>query len=399
MKKINKRINLKNGNICYSNNMAYAGDIKRVSYSVVDEDKNLIKRMDFSIWDDMSFTAWPKGEIEDILKLKQIDFTIDKNNPLFNPLNKFLENEDSFILDDDETSGKDRKIMQICRKEEAINVLFENKLDIEDRTDLFDNFRIFVKNIGYDGRSKLDIEYDYKVAQYFKSHPEIQIEDMSKLYKEKAFDKFDTKKRLGELFESIEAEIIPKEKLENILMPDIMGISADYLDEKKEVLFQIIPELKDEDGFNQKNPWHIYDVWHHTLVALEKSRHDFEIRLALLLHDIGKPHSYQDDGDVRHFKGHSDKSAEISKRILERLGYEKEQIDNIVYLIKNHSTTIDIEKVNKDNIELTKKLLNVQYCDAGAYNPEYTGKVLEKLNKIGNQLIEKEEYFKDDGQR
>ena len=43
-------------------------------------------------------------------------------------------------------------------------------------------------------------------------------------------------------------------------------------------------------------------------VALSNSNYDFEERLALLLHDIGKPFSYQDDGETRHFKELNDKS-------------------------------------------------------------------------------------------
>ena len=85
-------------------------------------------------------------------------------------------------------------------------------------------------------------------------------------------------------------------------------LSTEYLDSKKGEIFEIIPELKYEDGFDQKSSWHIYDVWKHTEVALSNSNYDFEERLALLLHDIGKPFSYQDDGETRHFKELNDKS-------------------------------------------------------------------------------------------
>ena len=178
------------------------------------------------------------------------------------------------------------------------------------------------------------------------------------------------------------------------------GKKAVYLlDKYKNQVFEFIPELKEEDGFEQKNPWHIYDVWHHTLKALEKSRPDLDIRLALLLHDIGKPISYQEEGNIRHFKGHSEKSAEISKDILERFKFEEKEINEIVYLIENHSKTIEIDKVNKDNIEITKKLLYVQFCDASAYNPEYIPETMEKLNVIGQKLLDLQEKIKEDEQR
>ena len=190
-----------------------------------------------------------------------------------------------------------------------------------------------------------------------------------------------------------------RELLKEILSKEKGKKTVYLIDKYKEEIFKIIPELKDEDGFEQKNPWHMYDVWNHTLKAIEKSRPDFEIRLTLLLHDIGKPHSYQDDGEIRHFRGHSEKSAEISKDILERLGYDEKEKNEILYLIKNHSTTIETDKVNRDNLELTKKLLYVQYCDTSAYNPEYIPEAMEKLNEIGQKLIDIRESFKEEEQR
>ena len=65
-------------------------------------------------------------------------------------------------------------------------------------------------------------------------------------------------------------------------------------------------------------------MWNHIQVALKNSKENLEIRLALLLHDIGKPHSCQEDENgVRHFKGHDKKSAEIAEIVLKRIGYEE----------------------------------------------------------------------------
>lgn len=180
-----------------------------------------------------------------------------------------------------------------------------------------------------------------------------------------------------------------KEILESIILPEY-GFGINKLNYSKEVIFKIIPELKPTDGFRQKNNYHIYDVWNHIAKAVEKSDNDLEIRLALLLHDIGKPHSYQEENGVRHFKGHPQKSAEMAKEILTRLGYKEKQIENICFLIANHAKTIDVDTVNEDNLEITKKLLHIQYCDAYAYNPEYLRTVLDKLDVIYRRLEIKE---------
>ena len=182
------------------------------------------------------------------------------------------------------------------------------------------------------------------------------------------------------------------EQLKNILMKD-SELTVDYLDKHKNEIFNIIPELKDEDGFDQKSPWHIYDVWKHTEVALAMSNHDFEERLALLLHDIGKPHCYQNDEEVRHFRGHAQKSAEISEGILKRLGVDEIEASRIIYLIENHSTIIDTNSISMNNIGLAKKLLNIQYCDTKAYNPNKIEPVINRLDGIRKCIESKEADF------
>ena len=86
-------------------------------------------------------------------------------------------------------------------------------------------------------------------------------------------------------------------------------------------LFILIPELRNMIGFEHKHPHHHLDVWNHTLYALSLAPMDFEVRLALLLHDIGKPHCYI-EGEIRKFTNHSFISKEITRNILERLHYD-----------------------------------------------------------------------------
>lgn len=119
---------------------------------------------------------------------------------------------------------------------------------------------------------------------------------------------------------------------------------------------------------------------------MEQSKPDEQTRLALLLHDIGKPHSYQDDGEVRHFYGHPIKSAQMAREILTRIGYDNDDIEDICYLVENHDNVIDVNKVNSSNLERTKKLLYIQYCDAYAHAPQHVGKRIAKLDSIYEQI-------------
>lgn len=149
-------------------------------------------------------------------------------------------------------------------------------------------------------------------------------------------------------------------------------------------LVTIIPEIKYMVGFEQNHPHHHLDVFDHTLYALSLSENDFEIRLCLLLHDIGKPFSYQ-EGDVRHFYGHSKISAKMSREILNRLNFDKQFIDEVCYLIESHDTPIAEEEI-ENNYELCVKQYKIQYCDALAHNPEKLEKRNEYLIRIKNKL-------------
>lgn len=165
-----------------------------------------------------------------------------------------------------------------------------------------------------------------------------------------------------------------------LISDDVITSINDNLD----VILKLMPEIKNMIGFPHNHPHHHLDVWDHTLLALENSPKDFEIRIVLLLHDIGKPFSYQDE-EIRHFKGHSDMSAIISYDILNRLGFEQDKIEEMCYLIKNHDNKITLEDI-KGNRELEIKRFLVQYCDTFAHNPKVLDKRISYLKDVFNKL-------------
>ena len=113
----------------------------------------------------------------------------------------------------------------------------------------------------------------------------------------------------------------------------------------------------------------------------------------MLLHDIGKPFSYQDK-EIRHFKGHPIVSKEISSKILNRLGYKCEFISYILDLIEHHDTPIKKDLI-KTNVEFYKDLYIIQYCDSLAHHPdklkkrkEYLIKMLVEFKNINIDVLE-----------
>lgn len=174
------------------------------------------------------------------------------------------------------------------------------------------------------------------------------------------------------------------EKIKNILMSEDV---TESINSNLNYLIELIPELTHTIGFNQNHPHHHLTVFDHTVLAISNSENIFDVRLALLLHDIGKPFSYQDGADgVRHYKNHAEKSAEMSKVILERLGFDTIYINKIFYLIKNHDSIINVDNINKENYETEKLRLMVQYADAKAHAPNVVSKRIMILDNISNIL-------------
>ena len=146
-------------------------------------------------------------------------------------------------------------------------------------------------------------------------------------------------------------------------------------------LLCIIPELKKMIGFDHCHPHHHLDVWEHTLLSLNNSPNQFQTRLVLLLHDIGKPYSYQQVGDIKHYKGHAEKSAEMAQSILQRLGFEEPFIDSVTEMIKRHDTPLrENDIVERQNF--AEELFQVQKCDALAHNPIYNQKRIAYINQM-----------------
>lgn len=172
-----------------------------------------------------------------------------------------------------------------------------------------------------------------------------------------------------------------KDKLSRILMENKARESVDEL-------LCIIPEIKSMIGFDHKHPHHHLDVWEHTLEVLKGlENEDLETKMAGLLHDIGKPFSFQ-EGDVRHFHGHAEVSAKMARDILLRLEYDESFINNVCYLVKMHDTIIDTDALD-NSYELIRKRFNLQLADAKAHHPEKVQKRLDILSLVKKKLEEK----------
>lgn len=164
----------------------------------------------------------------------------------------------------------------------------------------------------------------------------------------------------------------------------------------KDVFSVFIPELKDMFDFPQNNPYHAYDVFEHTIHAIEKCESDeLAVRLAVFFHDFGKPYCYQDGEDgYRHFKGHGRVSADITDAIMKRLRFDNETRNNVVELVYYHDATFEVGKkyvkrwLNKIGEKQFRRLLEVRRADIKGQKPDYEAERIEKVNNIERILEE-----------
>ncbi len=123
------------------------------------------------------------------------------------------------------------------------------------------------------------------------------------------------------------------------------------------LLKYIIPELEEGVGVGQ-NLHHIYTVWEHNLRALETCpSKKLHVRLAALLHDVGKPRTKLGDGYRSTFYNHDHVGARMTKIILARLRYPKDIIEKTTLLVDNHLFYYNVGEVTEASVRrLIKKV-------------------------------------------
>ena len=97
------------------------------------------------------------------------------------------------------------------------------------------------------------------------------------------------------------------------------------------------PELEALYDLTQ-NKYHSGTAWDHTLWVVEGIKSDrLEVRMAALLHDVGKARTREgtDDGAV-HFLNHEKVGAEMAEQMLRRLGYDSSFITDVKFLVLHH---------------------------------------------------------------
>ncbi len=160
------------------------------------------------------------------------------------------------------------------------------------------------------------------------------------------------------------------------------------------VLAHLWPELAEGVGVEQ-NEWHAYDVWRHSLATLDATPPgNVVVRLAALLHDVGKPRTK----DGPHFYRHEIVGAEMARAMLERFRFPHDVAEATEHLVRQHMYSADpglsdaglrrfIRRVGPKNIE---HLFDIRHADIrGSGLPERDGANLAFEARVRAEIARK----------
>ncbi len=202
---------------------------------------------------------------------------------------------------------------------------------------------------------------------------------------------------------SIWLQAISKERIRDEFLKIIMCERATEgieLLRRLELLKYIIPEL--EEGYKvEQNKHHIYNCYEHYLRSLDyaaKQNFNKYVRLAALLHDIGKPRTKRGKGPDATFYGHEIVGAKMTAHILNRLKFPKKEIEKIVKLVRYHLFYYNPGEVGESSVrrlvrqvgpENMEELIQVRMADrigsgvpkAEPYKLRHLRYVIEKVSQ------------------
>ena len=165
------------------------------------------------------------------------------------------------------------------------------------------------------------------------------------------------------------------------------------------------PEFDEAMNTPQNHPHHCYNVGEHLIESLKASCNDPVVRLAMMLHDIGKPRTLKvDDKGITHFYGHPKVSADMAKEILVRWKLDNDTIRRVCRLVQYHDYGIGRQvteslirkamSIFEDDFEL---LLEVNRADILAQSDFKKKEKLEankKYGEISRKILKENQCFR-----
>ena len=161
----------------------------------------------------------------------------------------------------------------------------------------------------------------------------------------------------------------------------------------------ILPELDIAFATAQHNPHHQYTVGEHLMQCLLHTRADKSLRIAALLHDIGKPSvKTTDEGGIDHFHGHVEVSEQMAVGILRRLKFDNDTIDKVQKYVRYHDYKPEPDAksvrraINKIGAEYFPQVMEIRRADTlaqGSYQREEKLTQIDETERLYTEIMEK----------
>lgn len=163
-------------------------------------------------------------------------------------------------------------------------------------------------------------------------------------------------------------EFISKERIRDELIHIFMSSHpwrGFELLHKLGLLAHVLPEVKEGVNVSQ-NKHHIYTVWEHNMRALQYAADEgwsLEVRLASLLHDVGKPRTKEGDGSDSTFYGHEIIGGQMAFEALSRLKFPQSVVKKVSKLVRYHLFYYNVDEVGESSVRRLIRRVGPEYME------------------------------------
>jgi len=157
--------------------------------------------------------------------------------------------------------------------------------------------------------------------------------------------------RLAPKIHQVSAERIRDELIKTFTRPGA-GRGLELLSASR-LLKEILPEIEAMKGVEQPPEFHPEgDVFIHTRMLLDRLQHpSVVLAFAALLHDVGKPPTFQvREGRIRFYE-HAPLGAKMADQILRRLRFSNDEIEAIVACVGNHMRFANVKEMREGKLK------------------------------------------------